>query len=473
MARSAAPPAAATSRLSDHVRTEPGAQVGQVERPDDRPPRHPGPQARPFDADPGEPAVVEEGTEGPQDGHEGERAIEDELDELTACLGRGETGQTDAGQHDERQHPGQDRRPDGPASQIRDAARPERGPCRGGPRREGAAGHDESQDPRTGRCPGGGVERGDREQHDTGVADDRVADDVLDVVLDPGRQGREQDRGDGHGQDHEPDRGEVERQRRDRGVRPGECDDRQGRGAEGGDQRQRRLGHGVREPGRPGMERDRPEPDRHGQGEREIRQAEHDGLRGKLAQVASDPGRRRDRHRARDGGGAQDPRPDRRARTTAERREGDERAERATGRRRDDRDARIRDGQREGRAREDAERHGRRVALVAGGLADDGQQQPHDRTEHEEEAQVVGRGEAALVDDDGLARPDREGRHDRRQQRHDPDAGREAVTAPERQGGDRPDAGDEQERQEAHRRVSGCRGDARRARAGGAPVPRG
>ena len=70
-----------------------------------------------------------------------------------------------------------------------------------GPGREGAPRHDEREDPGPGGRPGGRVERGDREQDDAGVADDRVADDVLDVVLDERGDRGQDDRTDGDPED--------------------------------------------------------------------------------------------------------------------------------------------------------------------------------------------------------------------------------------------------------------------------------
>ena len=77
-----------------------------------------------------------------------------------------------------------DRRPQPPRSGIR--PRPEPGPDRHRPRRERGLDHDEDEDPRAGRLPGGRVEDGQTEHHEAGVLDDRVADDMLEVVLEPG-----------------------------------------------------------------------------------------------------------------------------------------------------------------------------------------------------------------------------------------------------------------------------------------------
>ena len=89
----------------------------------------------------------------------------------------------------------------------------------GGPGGEGAARHDEGEDPRASRRPGARVE-GREGQHDhAGIADDRVADDVLQVVLDPGGERRQHDRRDGDGDD---DRALRRRRRRGaaRSTRP-------------------------------------------------------------------------------------------------------------------------------------------------------------------------------------------------------------------------------------------------------------
>ena len=195
-------------------------------------------------------------------------------------------------------------------------------------------------------------------------------------------------------------------------------------------------------------------------------QPEDDRLGGEFAQVATEPCCSRDRHRAGDGRRSQDPRPDGRGDAAADGRQRHERPERTASRRREDRDARVGQRQRESRRRQDPERDGRRVAPAAGGLADDRQQQGRQRPEDEEQAQVIGRRDAAAADLDDLARPDEQSGHDRGEQRQDADAGRDSLAAAEHERRDRAEAGHDQERQQAHRRVPlrRRRADARRAR---------
>ena len=69
-------------------------------------------------------------------------------------------------------------------------------------------------------------------------------------------------------------------------------------------------GHGVGQPGDDDVEGDDAEPDRHGEREREVGEPEDDRLRDEVLQVAPDPGRRGDRHRAGDHHGPQVPQAD-------------------------------------------------------------------------------------------------------------------------------------------------------------------
>ena len=97
----------------------------------------------------------------------------------------------------------------GPAPQLCDPARPERPAHRDRPGREGTANHDEDEDPRPGRLPCVGAQRGQPEDRDAGVGDDRVADDVLEVVLDERRERPEEH---ARGPDRH-DHGSLDRQR--------------------------------------------------------------------------------------------------------------------------------------------------------------------------------------------------------------------------------------------------------------------
>ena len=197
-----------------------------------------------------------------------------------------------------------------------------------GPGRERAPGHDEGEDPGPAGRPGGRVEGREGEHDHARVADDRVPDDVLEVVLDPGRERGQDDRG---GRDGDDDR--ALRRRRRPGVarstrRPRRWPTMASEaGPEGEEDRQPGLRDGVGQPRDDDVERDDAEPDRHGEREREVGEPEHDRLGDEVLQVAPDPGRRGDRHRAGDHHRPQvpqaDPGPDpraRRARSSAGRR---------------------------------------------------------------------------------------------------------------------------------------------------------
>ncbi len=303
-------------------------------------------------------------------------------------LEAGQAGQTDAAERDEDEREGQQRRPDRPAPQVADPSGEEGRPRGCGPRGEGAPRDDEDEDPGPCRCPGRGVERRKTEQHDPCVADDRVAHDVLDIVLDPGGQRGQHDRGDRHGQDDRPRPADVDQQGRDRRIDPGQGDDREGRGGPARDERQLRLGDRIGQPGRPGMERDRPEPDGDGQGEGQVRQPEDRGLGSQRGQVAPDPGGRGDRHRARDDRRPEHPHADRGAGSAARRHQGQQGGHGTAGRRGEHREPRIRNGQRDGARGQDPEAHGCGVAARAGSRPDHGEAQRDDGAEEQELAEV-------------------------------------------------------------------------------------
>ena len=176
-----------------------------------------------------------------------------------------------------------------PSRGGRDPAASERGPGRRRPRRRRRYGPRRRRGSRSGPAPRPRDRGPPGQHHDPGVADDRVADDVLDVVLDPGRDRREHDRCDGDRQDHGAAESSVRRSGAiDRPSRPGRRSRR--RPGPSGDEREAGLGHRVGQPGRPGVEGDLPEPDRGRERHREIGQPEHHRLLGELAEVAPDPG---------------------------------------------------------------------------------------------------------------------------------------------------------------------------------------
>ena len=173
---------------------------------------------------------------------------------------------------------------------------------------------------------------------------------------------------------------------------------------------QGRLGHGIGQAGGPGVQRDGPEADGHGQGHGQVGQAEDDRLGGQVGQVAPDPGGRRDGHRAGHDRRSQDAHPDRRAGPAAERGHAHERPEDAAGRRGQHGDARVGQGQGQTGRAQDGEGHGTRVAARAGGRPDDDQDEPDDRPEDEVQADVGGRGDAAAADEQAVGRADGQGR---------------------------------------------------------------
>ena len=92
------------------------------------------------------------------------------------------------------------------------------------------------------------------------------------------RERGQHDRGDGDREDDGPLVVHLDQQRGDRVVGPGQRDDGERRGAPGGHDREGRLGHGVGQPRGPDVERDRAEPDRDGERERQVCQPEDDRL---------------------------------------------------------------------------------------------------------------------------------------------------------------------------------------------------
>ena len=91
---------------------------------------------------------------------------------------------------------------------------------------------------------------------------------MFQVVLHERREGSERDGGDGDHEDQVADNVEVDEQRRDGTIDPGKRDHGERRRRKCGEDRKRRVGHGVREAGDPQVERDRPEPDGDRDGER-------------------------------------------------------------------------------------------------------------------------------------------------------------------------------------------------------------
>ena len=93
--------------------------------------------------------------------------------------------------HDQEERHGEERRATRPAAQVGHPAREEAGPDRRPPRprRRCARRRRQGSTVRAGG-PGRRIERGEGEDDDPGVADDRVAEDVLEVVLDERRDAR-------------------------------------------------------------------------------------------------------------------------------------------------------------------------------------------------------------------------------------------------------------------------------------------
>ena len=128
--------------------------------------------------------------------------------------------------------------------------------------------------------------------------------------------------------------------------------------------------------------------------ERQVGEAEHDRLCGQLAQVAPDPRGRGDRHRPGEDERAQGSRtpavaPIRppvgaRVRSTPPQ---------PAGGRGQHGDTRVRQGQGEAASAQGAEHHGRGIAARPGGQPDDRERQPDQRSQDQEEPDVVGRGE--------------------------------------------------------------------------------
>ena len=109
------------------------------------------------------------------------------------------------------------RRPAGPATQLADPPRPVAGAHGDRPGREGGPDRQEDEDPGPARRPDRRVEDGEGEDDDPGVLDRGVADDVLEVLLDPRRDRAEDEAGDADGHDDEV----LDRQLAGRPARPG------------------------------------------------------------------------------------------------------------------------------------------------------------------------------------------------------------------------------------------------------------
>ena len=285
---------------------------------------------------------------------------------------------------------------------------------------------------------------------------------MVDVVVDGGGDRGQQDRRRADGQDHEAHRVDIDEQRRDRPVGPGQGHDREGRRGPGRDQGQVGLGYGVGQAGGPGVQRDGPEAHGHGQGHGQVGQTEDHRLGGQLGQVATDPGRGRDGHRAGHRGGPQGAHADGRPDPAAAGRHGQQRPDDATRGRRQDGQAGVGQGQGQARGGQQGEGHGRGVAAAAGGRGDDRQEHAAHRAQDQEQAQERGRGQPHVVDAQDVAGIDEQGGHDRTEQGRHTDRGGQPFRAPREQREHRPDARDQQERQQAHGRgVVASRGRSR------------
>ena len=323
----------------------------------------------------------------------------------------------DRGDDDHHERDGEQRRPPDPAAQVGDPAGPEPRADPGDPGRERAARHDEDEDPGPGRRPGLRVERREREHDDAGVAHDRVAEDVLEVVLDEGGDGREDDRRDR----------DAERRTRapsSRSTRSGVTDASvQARATTASEARRHRgqdrqggLRDDVGQAGRPEMERDGPEAHRDRHREGEVGEPEDDRLGGELAEVAPEPGRRGDGQRPGDDDRARLADADRRPGPAVARDERHQDPEQAAGGRHEDR-ARARSTR--PRVSPQAARMARVTAGASGASrrrARHREAEPDQRAEHEEQPQVGRRREPAAADLDDLRRVDRE-RGDERHRR--------------------------------------------------------
>ena len=292
----------------------------------------------------------------------------------------------------------------GPAAQVVDPAGPERqARVAGRPGGEGAAGHDEREDPGPGRRPRLGVEGGQGQERRRRRR--RRSSSRRRARGRPGPARRAPPRTIEAIAIASDDRAfglEVDQERRDRRVDPGERRrSRARRGASAGDDRQAGLGHGVGQARRPEVERDRPEPDRDGERRTRGRRARRRpaGRRARSGRARSRPSPRWPARRRRRRPAARGSRPSRRpGRRPAPSVSQD--AEQAAGRRRQDRGPRRRRAPSvrpptpsvaEGHRRGVAARARRPARRRASPSADQ-------RAEDQEEAQVGGRRQLAAAD---------------------------------------------------------------------------
>ena len=155
------------------------------------------------EADREQPSVVQDRQEDRQQDDALERAVEGEGDDLRPRVEREEPRPAHAGHADRDQGQDEERRPERPAAELADPARPVASPDRDRPGRERRADREQHEDPGPARGPDRRVEDREREDDDAGVLDGGVADDVLEVLLDPRRDRPEHDAGDADGEDDE------------------------------------------------------------------------------------------------------------------------------------------------------------------------------------------------------------------------------------------------------------------------------
>src|SRR5207249_9479531 len=137
------------------------------------------------------------------------------------------------------------------------------------PRRDRAAADDEDEEPNPARLPDRWIQAGEAEDDEPGIGRDRVADDVLEIILDPRRDDPEHDPDDTDRRDQRALVPERQRKGRDRLVDPDERNRRERSGPPDHEERQGDAWCRVGDPGRPEVERNRPEPARDSDRERE------------------------------------------------------------------------------------------------------------------------------------------------------------------------------------------------------------
>ena len=309
-------------------------------------------------------------------------------DRHTGIPGRG-TGPADAGDRNDDEAAGQERRTARPARQIGDATGAEAAVDRDDPRCERAPRDDEDQQPGPCRRPDRGIEDRKREDDEPRIGDDRVADDMLEIVLDPGREQPEDNARRADGDDHCPLGREWYQERGDRPIDPQEGDRGERGRTPGHEEGQGDAGCRIRDAGGPQVERNRAEPDRHGRRDREVRDPEQPRSRDKPAERSGEPCDRDDREGRGDRQRTELPCADIRGRRSRADRCGDENPDQTARRGRDDGDARIDRGKREDRGREPQDDHPRHVRLMERGHVDEDETHPDDGAEDREQPQPL------------------------------------------------------------------------------------